>query len=91
MAVRRCVVLDATDDVAVLLEAAERGDRITVDGRELILLETVPRFHKVALRRVEAGDPVRKAGEVIGVAVRAIEPGEHVHVHNLRSAVTSAG
>lgn len=87
MASRRCVVLDAADDVAVLLEAAEQGDRIAADGREVLLLEAIPRFHKVALRRIETGEVVHKTGEVIGVAIRAIEPGEHVHVHNLRSTV----
>ncbi|MDR7407330.1 MAG: SAF domain-containing protein [Armatimonadota bacterium] len=29
---------------------------------------------------------MRKLGEVIGLAVRPIRTGEHVHVHNLRSA-----
>ncbi len=29
---------------------------------------------------------MRKYGEVIGIATAAIEPGAHVHVHNLVSA-----
>jgi len=32
-----------------------------------------------------AGDPVVKYGEVIGYATTGIRPGQHVHVHNVRS------
>jgi altronate hydrolase len=43
----------------------------------------VPSGHKVALQRIEAGEPVRRYGQVIGLAGQPILPGEHVHVHNL--------
>ena len=34
---------------------------------------------------MEAGTDVRKYGEVIGRLTGHAEPGDHVHVHNLRS------
>ncbi len=37
----------------------------------------------MAIRRLAAGDAVRKYGQVIGFASRDIEPGEWVHTHNL--------
>lgn len=37
----------------------------------------------MAIRRLAAGDAVRKYGQVIGFASRNIEPGEWVHTHNL--------
>ncbi|WP_186093113.1 UxaA family hydrolase [Burkholderia gladioli] len=43
----------------------------------------VPAGHKIARRAVAAGAPVRRYGQIIGFASRAIEIGEHVHVHNL--------
>ena len=33
---------------------------------------------------LEAGQTVRRYGEIIGAASRAIQPGEHIHTHNLR-------
>ena len=39
--------------------------------------------HKIALRPIEPGQPVRRYGQIIGFATRPIEPGEHVHSHNL--------
>ncbi len=43
----------------------------------------VPAGHKIAARRIAAGEAVRKYDAVIGVAAREIEAGEHVHSHNL--------
>lgn len=39
--------------------------------------------HKVATAPVEAGEIVKKYGQIIGVASRDISPGDHVHTHNL--------
>lgn len=43
----------------------------------------LPAGHKVAARRISAGERVRKYNVVIGAATRDIEAGEHVHGHNL--------
>lgn len=43
----------------------------------------VPAGHKIAARRITAGERVKKYDTVIGVASRDIEAGEHVHGHNL--------
>jgi len=39
--------------------------------------------HKIALRSIPAGQPIRRYGQVIGFATQPIRPGEHVHSHNL--------
>ncbi len=43
----------------------------------------VPAGHKIAARRIAAGERILKYDTVIGVAARDIEPGDHVHSHNL--------
>ena len=45
----------------------------------------IPFGHKIAVAAMAAGAPVIKYGEVIGVATAEIRPGQHVHVHNVRS------
>jgi (2R)-sulfolactate sulfo-lyase subunit alpha len=80
------------DSVGVAAEPIGAGE--TVEG---VVLEDnssvrarathdIPLGHKIALLPVGTGAPVTKYGVTIGVATAAIKPGEHVHVHNLKSA-----
>ncbi len=78
---RRAIRLAPEDPVAVLREPGFAGD--LVDGTGVVLGEAIPAGHKVALVPLGRGEPVRKYGQIIGVATRDIAPGEHVHTHNL--------
>ncbi len=78
-------MLHKEDDVAVLLEDGRPEDWIEAGGSKVALKAAIPKFHKIALRAMPAGEFVRKAGEVIGVMTRAVQPGDYVHVHNIRS------
>ncbi|SJZ54842.1 D-altronate dehydratase [Consotaella salsifontis] len=51
------------------------------------LMDDVPQGHKLALKPHQAGDPVIKYGSVIGLAKEAIEPGQHIHTHNIKTAL----
>ncbi|ACU95786.1 UxaA family hydrolase [Saccharomonospora viridis] len=78
------VLLAPDDDVAVALRGCDEGTSLAVPGREpVVARHSVPSGHKVALRRIAAGEFVRKYGHVIGVATRTVSVGEHVHLHNL--------
>lgn len=50
------------------------------------IAEPIPLGHKFALAAIAQGRDVVEYGVRIGVATRPIGTGEHVHVHNLRSA-----
>lgn len=84
---RRAIVIDRRDNVATAVDHLTAGETIeTVAGglRSIVVLLTdIPFGHKYALEPIPAGTPVRKYGEVIGLASAAISPGEHVHVHNV--------
>ncbi len=75
------LVLREGDDVAV----ARRPVRAGTAAAGVTARGDIPAGHKIALRPVAAGAPVRKYGQVIGFAASPIEPGDHVHVHNLES------
>ncbi|HTW28592.1 MAG TPA: altronate dehydratase family protein, partial [Acetobacteraceae bacterium] len=45
--------------------------------------DRIPAGHKVAIRPIAAGAPVRRYGQIIGFATQDIAPGRHVHVHNI--------
>ena len=78
------LIIQPADDVGVALRALEPGEPVAPG---LACVEAVPAGHKVALRAVRRGDPVRKYGWPIGRARCDIHPGEHVHVHNLATAL----
>ncbi|BCX48440.1 D-galactarate dehydratase/altronate hydrolase [Haloferula helveola] len=50
--------------------------------------EAIPAGHKIALREIAEGSPVIKYGFPIGRATQSIRPGQHVHSHNMRTALS---
>jgi altronate hydrolase len=78
------VRLHPRDDVAIAKVALQPGTTLSLaSGAQVMVRDFVPSGHKVALRQTAAGDAVRRYGQVIGFASRAILAGEHVHTHNL--------
>ena len=77
--------LDRADPVGLALVDLEPGAELGVDYGRVLVLDPVPRGHKLALVNLPAGGEVRKYGQPIGLATRNILAGEHVHNHNLRS------
>jgi len=81
--------VQASDNVATLLGEAFAGSALTIVGpagkSELVACDKISMGHKIALVAIPEGQPITKFGIVIGVAMRPIEPGEWVHLHNCRS------
>lgn len=81
------VLMHPDDDVATALRDLAPGEVLACGNgarrRRLEIRQAIPFGHKVAVAALSAGQPVRKYGAVIGRAMTAIAPGEHVHVHNL--------
>src|SRR5690606_37566091 len=75
------IILNAADDVGVERRSVQAGDRVRPG--DLNARDQNVRRHKVAIRRIPSGAEVKKYGQVIGVATQDIEPGSHVHLHNL--------
>ncbi|MEM1400290.1 MAG: altronate dehydratase family protein [Pseudomonadota bacterium] len=76
------VRLSERDNVAVARANLETGTDIGIGG--VAIRESVPSGHKIALSAIPAGEPIVKYGQIIGFAVEPIEPGRHIHVHNVR-------
>ena len=75
--------LHPSDNVAIARVTLSAGQTIRVAGRDLTLRRDVPAGHKVAVRPVAKGDNLIRYGQVIGRASTDIQPGDHVHTHNL--------
>jgi altronate hydrolase len=69
------------DDVVIARRQLLGGTRIESEG--VTVSGLIPPGHKVAVRAIRAGAPVRRYNQIIGTATQDITPGQHVHTHNL--------
>ena len=73
------IQLHPNDDVVIARHQLMSGDLIG----QIKVKGLIPAGHKIAVRALSVGDPVRRYNQIIGFASQAISPGDHVHVHNL--------
>ncbi len=77
------ILLHPSDNVAVARVPLEPGRVLRLAGRVVLVGDPIPAGHKVAIVAIAAGEHLRRYGQVIGRASQAIEPGRHVHTHNV--------
>ena len=81
------LVISARDNVATALEPLDRGRTIVLaGGLQIVVVEPIPRGHKIALTTIRTGESIVKYGSPIGTASADIAAGSHVHTHNVASA-----
>ena len=64
--------INSADNVAVAITALPAGEKLIVDGKEIILNEDIPAGHKFALKDFAEGENVIKYGYPIGHELQAI-------------------
>jgi altronate hydrolase len=78
------VVLHDEDAVAIAKRPLAPGTVLGLGGGETVrVARLIPPGHKIAIRALAEGEAVHRYGQVIGFATTRIEPGDHVHAHNL--------
>lgn len=73
--------LNPADDVVISARPLAAGTRI--DAEDIECRDAIPPGHKVAVRAIAKGQPVKRYNQIIGFATADIAPGQHVHTHNL--------
>src|SRR6185437_1457279 len=91
----RAVLLAPNDNVAAAIAEVDAAGPVVVtlnSPDETVLSicsrQKVPFGHKIAIKDVAKGAPVVRYGYPIGVATADIKVGDHVHSHNMRSALS---
>lgn len=79
------LLLHPDDNVFVARRTIAEGETILIDNRPIRVSAAVPLGHKVARHALIPGAAVLKYGACIGSATRHVSPGEHVHLHNMKS------
>ena len=73
--------LHREDDVVIARVELPAGTLVAKENVRAAV--RIPPGHKMAVRALAKGQPVRRYNQVIGFATQPIEPGDHVHVHNV--------
>ncbi len=86
---RDAIVIKMQDNVATAIHQISEGNKAVVGVDEFIervtALQSINQGHKLARYAIAKGKNIIKYGTVIGRATKAIQKGEHVHVHNVES------
>ncbi|MDQ3261257.1 MAG: altronate dehydratase family protein, partial [Pseudomonadota bacterium] len=75
------IKLNPNDDVMIACRELEVGTEIP--GTGIHCTARIPSAHKVAVTAIAKDAPVRRYNQIIGFAIDNINPGDHVHSHNL--------
>ena len=86
------LVHDAGDTVGVVVvETVKAGSALqglSMETGESLAMNAqadIPLGHKIALKDLLEGETVLKYGHDIGKIVAAVQAGDHVHVHNMKT------
>lgn len=69
------------DNVVVARADIPAGTEIPQE--QIVSRDAISFGHKVAASSIKSGAAVKKYGQIIGFASKDIQPGEHVHTHNI--------
>lgn len=81
--------LSPRDQIAVALRTLKAGESLMLDGVALTIERNTPVGHKLAAQPIAAGDIILKYGCPIGIATRAIAPGERIDKRNFEVSYRS--
>jgi altronate hydrolase len=79
MSVSPTIRLHADDAVLIARTTLLPGVEV---ANGVVTSERISAGHKVAIRPIAVGEPIRRYGQIIGFATQAIAPGQHVHTQN---------
>lgn len=84
------VIIHEDDSVIISTKEIEKNSQVAFKNKnnkniKLKSINSIPIYHKIALKDISKGSKVYKYGECIGEATQKIEKGSHVHTHNLKS------
>ncbi len=83
----KAIIISKKDTVATCMYGAEIGDTVHCVGssveKRITCTQSIPPYHKIAMKVISKGEAVYKYGEIIGAATEDIEMGGWVSDANL--------
>ena len=81
------IKINDLDNVCVALNILPKGEKIVLGSEQIVTNSEIPAGHKVALKDIKAGEDIIKYGNRIGLAKEDIKAGDHIHTHNIKTAL----
>ena len=81
----RLILQSPQDNCLIAGARLEAGERVEIEGEMVTLAKTIDLGHKVARRALRTDEKVLRYGAIIGHVTSDVQPGEHLHTHNLES------
>jgi altronate dehydratase small subunit len=81
----RLILQSPQDNCLIAGARLEAGERVEIEGEIVTLAKTIDLGHKVARRALRTDEKVLRYGAIIGHVTSDVQPGEHLHTHNLES------
>lgn len=79
------IKINDPDNVIIALKDFSAGEELNINRQSIIIKNDIPKGHKISICELATGSHIIKYGAPIGHATQPILPGEHVHVHNLKT------
>lgn len=79
------IKINPADSVVVCLRPFKKGETISVDGKEIEVLQDTPAGHKVLIKDAAEGENIIKYGYPIGHAKETLKAGQWVNENNLKT------
>ena len=77
--------INPADNVVVAIRPQQKGAVISIDGKQITVLEDVPAGHKIAIKDLAEGENIIKYGFPIGHAREAKQAGSWMNEHNIKT------
>lgn len=77
--------INRADTVVVCLRNYQKGEIISVDGKDITVLQDTPAGHKILINDTAAGNNIIKYGYPIGHAKEDLKTGQWVNENNLKT------
>ena len=81
----RFLKIASSDNVAVAIEELQQGENLQVGDDTILLHDTIPAGHKVALKALAEGEHVVKYGYAIGHTLQAVKAGEWINEKKIKT------
>jgi altronate hydrolase len=75
--------IDPRDNIAVALADLKKGDRVTLNGDSIVITESIPAKHKLAMRDFEIDDIAIQYGVTVGKTTQPVAKGGRLTTGNL--------
>lgn len=86
----KLIQIHPSDNVAIALVPIEKGETLTVSGRQIVVIEEILQGHKLALMPIPKDALIIKYGNPIGRTTSPILAGAWVHTHNVHTTLSES-